>query len=105
MRAIESDELSWREWQAVVDGLLRDHSSHTCAAVAGWAYVPTPAEVAFYDELDVKIQMNRGKNQPSQPPVQRPWMAEKPKLILPKNDPATMSRRARLNAHLGLTSE
>lgn len=86
---------------ALVDGLMSDHSSHTFASAAGWSYVPTPAEVAFYDELDVKLMMNRGKNQPSPQRTKRPW--ETPKNAPVQNrDPEHKARVERLKERLGL---
>ncbi len=86
--------------QALIDGLLDDHSSHTFASVMEWAYVPTPAEVQFYDELDVKIAMNRGKNQPAPPRTIRPREQAR---NTPRRDPEHDARLERLKARLGIT--
>lgn len=86
---------------ALVGGLMSDHTSHTFASAAEWAYVPSPAEVAFYDELDVKLAMNRGKNQPVPAPVKRPWHA-KPVVAKPR-DPEHDARLARLQQRLGIS--
>lgn len=100
---IDREELSWEQLMALVDGILNDHTSHTHASLAGWSYVPAPDEVAFYNELDVKLAMNRGKNQPMPQPVKRPWEQGKPKAVLPRNDAAARKRRERLNERLGIT--
>lgn len=63
--------------------------------------MPTPQEIQFYDDLDVKIAMNRGKNQPRSQPVKRPWeqkTVEKPASY----DPGRADRQARLAERLGL---
>lgn len=67
----------------------------------GWAYVPSPDEVQFYNELDVKRAMNRGKNQPMPKPVPRPWEKPRDKEVLPP-DAVSVARRERLKAKLGL---
>lgn len=96
---IDREELSWQQVQALIDGLLIDHSSHSFASVMGWAYVPTPAEVQFYDELDVKIAMNRAKNQPAPPRTKRPWEQAR---TVSRRDPEHDARLERLKARLGL---
>lgn len=83
-----------------MNGLLDDHTSHTFAAVAGWSYVPSPQEVAFYDELDVKIAMNRGKNQPAPPRTKRPWEQARKE---PRRDDGHAARLERLKMRLGIT--
>lgn len=99
---IDRQELTWSQTVALIDGLMGDHSSHTFASAAEWSYVPAPAEVQFYDELDVKLMMNRGKNQPPPPRTKRPWEG-KPKTVAPRRDPEELARRAKLNERLGLT--
>lgn len=101
---IDREEISWEQLTALIDGLMSDHSSHTYAAASGWAYVPAPAEVAFYDELDVKLAMNRGKNQPVPARVKRPWEEKRAAAVVPRNDPETLARRDRLNERLGLSA-
>lgn len=101
LEKIDNGLMAWSTLTALVDGLVDDHTSHTFASLAGWSYVPSPAEVQFYNELDVKIAMNRGKNQPVPAPVKRPW--EKRKLeVSNRFDPGSTARRAKLNAMLGL---
>lgn len=101
---IDREEISWEQLTALVDGLMSDHTSHTYASASGWAYVPDPAEVAFYDNLDVKLIMNRGKNQPSPPRTKRPWEEKRSAQVVPRHDVATKARRAQLNERLGLTA-
>lgn len=102
MDRIDRQELTYSELTALVDGLINDHTSHTFASVMEWAYVPSPAEVAFYDELDVKIAMNRGKNQPRPKRTERPWEKSRPKDHTPRYDPEREKRRERLNERLGI---
>ena len=99
---IDREELSWQETVALIGGLIDDHTSHTFASVTGWAYVPSPEEVAFYDDLDVRIAMNRGKHQPMPQPVKRPWEQAKVREVLPRNDAETVKRRHALNERLGI---
>lgn len=101
MDRIDRQELTYAELTALIDGLLDDRTSHTFAAVAGWSYVPSPQEVSFYDELDVKLAMNRGKNQPRPPRTKRPWEQER-KRDVPVTSVESVQRRERLNARLGL---
>lgn len=100
---IDREELSWQTMTALIDGLMSDHTSHTFASAAGWSYVPSPAEVQFYNELDVKLAMNRGKNQPAPQRTKRPWEQPKQKDVTPRNDAASRERRERLNERLGIT--
>lgn len=99
---IDREELPWSQMAALIDGLMNDHTSHTFASAAGWAYVPSPEEVAFYNDLDVRLAMNRGKNQPLPQPVKRPWEQARPKTVVPRNDAETQKRRQALNERLGL---
>lgn len=103
LERIDRQELTWSQTVALVDGLMDDHSSHTFASAAEWSYVPTPAEVQFYDELDVKLAMNRGKNQPTPPRVKRPWEEKPVKRAMSRRDPEESARRAKLNERLGLS--
>lgn len=102
MDRIDRQELTYTELTALVDGLLADHTSHTFASLAGYSYVPAPAEVAFYDELDTKLAMNRGKNQPRPPRTKRPWEDGKPQTVAPSVSADSRARRERLNEKLGL---
>lgn len=82
---------------------MSDHTSHTYASAAGWSYVPSAEEVFFYNELDVKAMMNRGKNQPTPQPVKRPW--EQPLVRSPQHqDPEHRARLERLQKRLGLSA-
>lgn len=101
---IDREELSWQAVTALIDGLIDDHTSHTFASVAGWSYVPSPQEVAFYDELDVKLAMNRGKNQPMPQRVKRPWETPRVNQVTPRSDAESRDRRARLNERLGIST-
>lgn len=98
--SIDDESLGWQEITALIDGLIDDHTSHTFAACAGWSYVPSPAEVQFYNELDVKLAMNRGKNQPKPPAVKRPWEAPRNTDVVPSRQ--SVERRELLKARLGL---
>lgn len=99
---IDRQELSWQQMTAMIDGLMDDHTSHTFASAAGWAYVPSAEEVFFYNELDVKLAMNRGKNQPAPPPTPRPWEKKRDRFVAPTVDPQSRKRRDALMKRLGL---
>lgn len=99
---IDREELSWQTFTALINGLMDDHTSHTFASAADWSYRPAPEEVAFYNDLDVRLAMNRGKHQPMPQPVKRPWEQGKQKPVLPKNTAESRARRERLNERLGL---
>ncbi len=88
---------------ALVDGLMSDHTSHTFASAAGWSYVPSAEEVFFYNEIDVKAMMNRGRNQPAPHPVKRPWEQSKTR-VKASNDPEHAQRLERLKRRLGLAT-
>lgn len=99
---IDREGVPWQTFTALVDGLMDDHTSHTFASAAGWAYRPAPEEVAFYNDLDVRLAMNRGKHQPMPQPVKRPWEQGKQASVLPKNTAESRARRDRLNERLGI---
>lgn len=98
---IDREEIDTATLTALIGGLLRDRHSHVFAATAGWAYVPSPVEAAFYDYLDVKIAAGRGKNQPIPQPVKRPWEHAPP--LEPSRDPEHLQRIEKLNARFGLS--
>lgn len=100
---IDREEISWEQLTALIDGLMSDHTSHTYASASGWAYVPAATEVAFYDDLDVKLMMNRGKNQPMPQRTKRPWEEKRASVVTPRRDPETLARREQLNKRLGLS--
>lgn len=100
---IDREEISWEQLTALIDGLMSDHTSHTYASASGWAYVPAANEVAFYDDLDVKLMMNRGRNQPMPQRTKRPWEEKRKPSVAPRRDPETLARREQLNTRLGLT--
>lgn len=100
LERIDRGELAPFVIMSILNGLFEDHSTHTYASVMEWAYVPTPAEVAFYDELDVKIAMNRGKNQPAAPRTKRPWEQAQ---VSARRDPEHDARLERLKARIGIT--
>ena len=58
--------------------LLRDHSSHLYASLAGWAYIPSGAEIAKWDQLELEGRLKRKG--------WRPWLE-------PKTDMARASTR------------
>lgn len=66
--------------------------------------MPDPAEVQFYNGLDVKLAMNRGKNQPTPPRTKRPWEQPKPVEVTPKRDAEERARRDLLKQRLGIAS-
>ncbi len=104
MDRVDRGELTYATLIALVEGLLNDHTSHTIASVEGWSYVPSAEEVFFYNEIDVKAIMNRGKNQPAPRPVKRPW--EQPKAsAVSARDPEHEARLERLKLRLGLVHE
>lgn len=105
MDRIDRQELSWQQMTAMIDGLMDDHTSHTFASAAGWSYVPSAEEVFFYNELDVKLAMNRGKNQPAPPPTPRPWEKKRDRFVAPQSDPEKLKRRDALMKRLGLAGD
>lgn len=85
----------------LVDEIMRDPYSHSNAAVAGWSFVPAPADVLLRNWVDVTAQMNKKKNAAPIKPVPRPWESGvRPVWRAP--DPNRDERRSKLRARLGL---
>lgn len=85
----------------LVAEVMRDPYSHLNAAVAGWSFVPNPADAQFLNWVDATASMHHqpGKVKPS--PVKRPWeQGARPVWRAP--DPGREERRSALRARLGL---
>lgn len=94
-------ELGVNRVAGLVDEILRDPYSHSNAALAGWSFVPDPADVLFRNWVDVTAQMHKKKNAAPVKPVERPWeQGRRPVWRAP--DPLRDERRARLRSRLGL---
>lgn len=95
-------ELGVNRVAGLVAEIMRDPYSHSCASVAGWAFVPSPADVLFLNWVDVTAQMHHSKGKVRPKPVARPWeQGGRPVWRAP--DPGRDERRARLRARLGLS--
>lgn len=46
---------SWR----LTREILRDHTSNSFAALAGWSYTPTGAEIALWDQMELEGRLKR----------------------------------------------
>ena len=87
-----------RAWELTRE-LLRDHTSHSFAALAGWAYAPTGAEIALWDRYELEGRLRR--------PGWRPWLERRNDPLRPA-EPETarrerLARRRRLNAFYHIT--
>lgn len=100
---IGARSLSWRAAADLAAGLLRDPYSHSAAAVAGFAYVPAPADVQFYNWVDATAQMHHQSGKVRPRPVDRPWMATAPSQRAPVFDAGRVERRKALQERLGLS--
>ena len=67
--------------------ILKDHLSHSYATLAKFAYVPTAAEMALWDELAMKKQL-RKRNY-------RPWMDKQNNLFKPTHNPHYLTAKDR----------
>lgn len=102
--AILTRDISWREAWDLTSEILRDPDSHTCASLAGWAYVPGPVERAAADLAELWVNAQRRKNTtPWRAP--RPWLRTPVERVTSKPSPVDVEQRARLDALLGLVDE
>lgn len=101
--------LSWNDAWDLTGELMRDPTSHTAAAVSGWAYVPPPESVAAYWLLEGWINAQRKPNSiPTT--IARPWIAAGAAAAQPEypNDPPkpvdaeALERRRKLARRYGL---
>lgn len=97
---LRSGRRGWREVWWIVSEILRDPYSHIQHSLAGSRFVPTPTDVGFFNWLDARQQMARGKGQIAPPPVERPWVGVRE--YTPRADPDRARRRAFLRERLGL---
>ena len=73
--------LDWGTAWELTREILRDRESHSFAALAGWAYIPSGAERAAWD------LMSRGKY--------RPWTDRAQDIIRPPHQITLLSKRQR----------
>lgn len=81
--------------------ILRDHTSHSYAALAGWSWIPTGTEIAMWDRMELEGRVkHKGW---------RPWAAIPDPLAAAKQETgeeraARLERRDRLNRRFHITS-
>lgn len=83
---------------------MRDPFSHVASSIRADAFVPSPAQVAGADLIEVYLNSKRRKGQIAQQ-VTRPWVGKpgaRPDGPVRKVDP---DRRAALDRRLGISSE
>lgn len=98
LHLVTSRRMRWAEAWGYVSELLRDPRTHTYAAIQGWSYVPSAAEVAGMDQIEMWANAKRARNTV---PIRldRPWetrrrdVEEGPRTP----DPQRAERRARLD--------
>ncbi|KFI92433.1 hypothetical protein BISA_0833 [Bifidobacterium saguini DSM 23967] len=39
--------------------ILKDHRSHSYAALAGWSYIPSDGEIALWDRMELEGRLKR----------------------------------------------
>ncbi|WP_133124814.1 hypothetical protein [Bifidobacterium margollesii] len=68
--------------------ILRDHTSSSFAALAGWSYTPTGSEIAMWDRMDMEKRLRRHG--------WRPWKNQPdPLRAKPMEDPRVRAERLR----------
>ena len=73
--------------------ILRDHTSNSYAALAGWSYTPTGAEIALWDGLEMEKRVRRRG--------WRPWKdVPDPLRAKPMEDPRRRAERLRRRQRL-----
>lgn len=84
----------------LVGEIVRDPYSHLAAEINGWAYVPAPTDVLFYNWVDAQAQMHHRPGKVAPQPVARPWTVKNERRdVMP--DPGRSERRRALMARLG----
>lgn len=75
---------SWR----LTREILRDHTSNSFAALAGWSYTPTGAEIALWDQMELEGRLKRKGY--------RPWTDHRTNWFDPPKQETAKARQARL---------
>ena len=92
-----SGNLDYESAWALTREILRDHTSNSFAALAGWSYTPTGAEIALWDQMELEGRLKRKGY--------RPWADRRTDMFRRANTEthadyeARMARRKRLNDH------
>lgn len=96
---IREERISWNTAWDYISGCLKDPASHITAAVRGYKYVPTPAEIAAWDihEREMNAQRPKGAMYQRFP---RPWAGKPPVYVKPDTTMTAEreSRRSKLAA-------
>lgn len=75
-----------RAWRLTRE-ILKHHTSHSWAALAGWSYIPTGMETAIWDQYELEGRLKRHG--------WRPWAASRDPFAPTRVEPDD-ARRARL---------
>ncbi len=67
-----SGNLDYESAWALTREILRDHTSNSFAALAGWSYTPTGAEIALWDQMELEGRLKRKGYRPMGRPENRP---------------------------------
>lgn len=76
-----------RAWMLTRE-ILKDHTSNSFASLAGWAYVPTGAEIALWDMMELEGRLKRKGY--------RPWADPRNDFLREPNLETSSQRRERL---------
>ncbi|AKV55077.1 hypothetical protein BACT_0488 [Bifidobacterium actinocoloniiforme DSM 22766] len=68
--------------------ILRDHTSSSYAALSGWSYIPTGAEIALWDQMELEGRLKRKGY--------RPWTDQRADPFRLDHMEGTRQRRERL---------
>lgn len=68
--------------------ILRDRTSNSFAALAGWSYIPTGAEIALWDQMELEGRLKRKGY--------RPWADSRSDFLESPNPETGEQRRERL---------
>jgi hypothetical protein len=92
-----SGNLDYESAWALTREILRDHTSNSFAALAGWSYTPTGAEIALWDQMELEGRLKRKGYRPWADRRTDPF--RRPATETHADYEARMARRKRLNDH------
>lgn len=80
--------------------ILHDHTSHSYAALAGWSYIPTGAEIAQWDQYELEGRLKRKGWRPWTDKTADPFRTESLKADTSQKEREKQRERIRARFHI-----
>lgn len=88
-----------RAWRMTRE-ILRERTSHSYAALAGWTYIPTGAEAALWDRFDLEKRLQRKGWRPWADKSRDPFREERMETAARRGERMRRRRRLRERYHI-----